>query len=111
MFTSPGQRSQTWRCLRSLNASCFIFIQLLEDYDDWFGAQYSAGYNIRFLEGRLLISLVNDTNFQKQIIDEEFTCPSTHFECSFTKYCMPIFLRCNGKICEGKGKIKTIQCF
>ena len=32
MVTTQGQRSQTWRCLRSLNASCFVlFVCFLDD--------------------------------------------------------------------------------
>ena len=27
--TRQGQRSQTWRCLRSLNASCLTFLTVL----------------------------------------------------------------------------------
>ena len=54
-------------------------------------------FYIKFIEGRLLVSLVNDTSFHKQVISDDFVCPPTYFECPLTKFCMPIFLRCNGK--------------
>ena len=48
--------------------------------------------------GRLLVSLVNDTHFEVDDMSENLKCPSTHFECPVSRNCMPLFLRCNGRI-------------
>ena len=62
---------------------------------------FNQSYFIRSLaphSGRLLISLVNDTDFDVEQISENIKCPSTHFECPVSRNCMPVFLRCNGTI-------------
>ena len=54
-------------------------------------------YEHEIKSGRLLVNLVNDTFFETESMEADVHCPNSHFECPVTKYCLPVFLRCNGK--------------
>ena len=55
-------------------------------------------FKTNYTEGRKLIYLVSDTDFTYKMYPANVECPDGYFECPYSKHCLPVYLRCNGKL-------------